>query len=93
MLSHEENELLSRVGAGTPMGDLMRQYWLPGALSRELPTPDSDPRRIMLLGVLLFLTIVALYAWMIKRFGVRRSKETDAERERALEDYRTTLQR
>ena len=46
-----------------------------------------------LLGVLLFLTIVALYAWMIKRFGVRRSKETDAERERALEDYRTTLRR
>jgi phenylpropionate dioxygenase-like ring-hydroxylating dioxygenase large terminal subunit len=50
MLTREENELLCRVGAGTPMGDLMRQYWLPGALSRELPRPDSDPRRIMLLG-------------------------------------------
>jgi phenylpropionate dioxygenase-like ring-hydroxylating dioxygenase large terminal subunit len=50
MLSREENELLSRVGAGTPMGELMRQYWLPGLLSRELPQPDSDPRRIMLLG-------------------------------------------
>ena len=50
MLSREENELLCRVGAGTPMGDLMREYWLPGALSRELPGPDSDPRRIMLLG-------------------------------------------
>src|ERR1700716_1999077 len=50
MLSREENELLCRVCAGTPMGDLMRQYWLPGALSRELPGPDSDPRRIMLLG-------------------------------------------
>jgi phenylpropionate dioxygenase-like ring-hydroxylating dioxygenase large terminal subunit len=50
MLSTEENELLCRVGPGTPMGELMRQYWLPGLLSRELPTPDSDPRRIMLLG-------------------------------------------
>src|SRR6202035_1960833 len=50
MLSHTENELLSRVGAGTPMGELMRQYWLPSLLSSELPGPDSDPRRIMLLG-------------------------------------------
>jgi len=50
MLTREENELLCRVGAGTPMGELMRQYWLPGLLSRELPGPDSDPRRIMLLG-------------------------------------------
>src|SRR5207248_2695439 len=45
-----ENELLSRVGAGTPMGELMRQYWLPGLLSREVPAPDCDPRRVRLLG-------------------------------------------
>jgi phenylpropionate dioxygenase-like ring-hydroxylating dioxygenase large terminal subunit len=32
------------------MGDLMRQYWLPAMLSRELPQPDSDPVRVMLLG-------------------------------------------
>jgi len=50
MLTREENELLCRVGPGTPMGDLMRQYWLPGVLSSELPGPDSDPRRIKLLG-------------------------------------------
>jgi phthalate 4,5-dioxygenase oxygenase subunit len=50
MLSREENELLCRVGAGTPMGELMRQYWLPGLLSREVPQPDGDPRRIVLLG-------------------------------------------
>src|SRR5579864_5012839 len=50
MLSTEENELLCRVGPGTPMGELMRQYWVPGLLSRELPEADGDPRRIMLLG-------------------------------------------
>src|SRR5215470_16595834 len=50
MLSREENELVSQVGAGTPMGELMRQYWLPAALSSELPTPDSDPVRVLLLG-------------------------------------------
>jgi hypothetical protein len=48
MLTRQENELLCRVGTGTPMGDLMRQYWLPGILSKELPTPDSKPRRIIL---------------------------------------------
>ena len=32
------------------MGNLMRQYWLPALLSSELPGPDSDPVRVMLLG-------------------------------------------
>src|SRR5437762_689955 len=50
MLTREENELVSRVGPGTPMGDLMRRYWLPALLSRELPAPDSDPVRVLLLG-------------------------------------------
>jgi len=50
MLSREDNELLCRVGPGTPMGDVMRQYWLPGALSSELPGADSDPLRVRLLG-------------------------------------------
>ncbi|MGH2519771.1 MAG: Rieske 2Fe-2S domain-containing protein, partial [Chloroflexota bacterium] len=50
MLSKEDNELLCRVGPGTPMGEVMRQYWLPGALSTELPAPDCDPLRLRLLG-------------------------------------------
>ena len=50
MLTKEDNELLSRVGPGTPMGELMRQYWLPAMLSEELPAPDCPPVRIRLLG-------------------------------------------
>jgi phthalate 4,5-dioxygenase oxygenase subunit len=50
MLSREENELIARVGPGTPMGNLMRQYWLPAMVSSELPTPDCDPVRLKLLG-------------------------------------------
>ena len=50
MLSREENELLTRVGPGTPMGDLMRQYWQPALLSSELPEPDGPPVRVRLLG-------------------------------------------
>ena len=40
MLSREENELVTRIGAGTPMGATMRRYWLPALLAWELPEPD-----------------------------------------------------
>jgi phthalate 4,5-dioxygenase len=33
MITHEENEILTRVGPGTPMGELMRRYWIPAFLS------------------------------------------------------------
>jgi 5,5'-dehydrodivanillate O-demethylase len=36
MLSIEDNELLTRVGPGTPMGELLRRYWHPIAASGEL---------------------------------------------------------
>jgi nitrite reductase/ring-hydroxylating ferredoxin subunit len=50
MLSAENNELLTRVGPGTPMGNLLRRYWTPACLSAELPVPDSDPLRVRLMG-------------------------------------------
>ncbi|MDE3074889.1 MAG: Rieske 2Fe-2S domain-containing protein [Chloroflexota bacterium] len=50
MLSVEDNELLTRVGPGTPMGKLMRRYWMPALLCAELPEPDSTPVRVRLLG-------------------------------------------
>src|SRR5215207_4623949 len=50
MLSRADNELLTRVGPGSPMGNLLRCFWQPFALAVELPTPDSDPIRVRLLG-------------------------------------------
>jgi len=50
VLTQEENELICRVGPGTPMGNLFREYWLPAMLSEEAPHPDSDPVRILMLG-------------------------------------------
>jgi len=50
MLSKTENELLTRVGAGTPMGGMMRRYWMPALLAEEIPEPDCDPLRLRLLG-------------------------------------------
>ncbi|MBV8720417.1 MAG: Rieske 2Fe-2S domain-containing protein [Chloroflexi bacterium] len=49
MLSREENELITRVGPDTPMGRLMRQFWIPALLSSELPEPDCAPVRVLLL--------------------------------------------
>ena len=49
MLSEEENELLTRVGPGTPMGNAFRRFWQPFLLSGELQV-DAPPRRVRLLG-------------------------------------------
>lgn len=50
MLSKEENELLTRVGPGTPMGRLFRSYWIPVLLAEELPEPDCPPVKVDVLG-------------------------------------------
>lgn len=50
MLSYADNETLTRTGPGTPMGDLIRRYWLPALLSWEMPEPDCPPVRVKLMG-------------------------------------------
>ena len=54
MLSREENELLTRVHPGAPMGRLFRRYWIPALLSensrsrlpsRARATSRRGPRR------------------------------------------------
>ena len=50
MLAREENERVTRVGRGTPMGEAMRRYWIPALLAWELPEPDCPPVRVKLLG-------------------------------------------
>ena len=46
MLSPADNERLTRVGPGTPMGSLFRRYWLPALLSEEVPKRDGAPKRV-----------------------------------------------
>jgi len=50
MLSVEENKVLTRTGPGTPMGNLMRRYWIPALESSDLPKPDCPPVRVRLLS-------------------------------------------
>lgn len=49
MLKPEMNELLTRTGPKTPMGQALRRYWLPAALSAELPQPDGPPVRLRIM--------------------------------------------
>ena len=50
MLKAEDNEILTRVGPGTLMGELLRRYWTPACLTAEIPEPGGAPARVRLLG-------------------------------------------
>jgi phenylpropionate dioxygenase-like ring-hydroxylating dioxygenase large terminal subunit len=50
MLSKEDNELLINTDKGTPMGELFRRFWIPVALSEELPGPDCVPVKLRILN-------------------------------------------
>jgi 5,5'-dehydrodivanillate O-demethylase len=63
MLSAEKNQLLTRVGPGTPMGDLLRRYWQPIAGASEFDTVPIKPVR-------LFGEDLVLYKDRAGRFGL-----------------------
>ncbi len=48
MLSKEDNALLTQVGPGTPMGELLRRYWMPIAAVEELE--ESPVKQVRLMG-------------------------------------------
>jgi 5,5'-dehydrodivanillate O-demethylase oxygenase subunit len=49
MLSQEENEILTRVGPGTPGGELLRRYWYPISVVGEV-TEEKPTKFVRLLG-------------------------------------------
>lgn len=54
MLTKEENEMLTRVGPGTPAGELLRRYWFPVGVAHEL-TPENPTQVVRILGETLVL--------------------------------------
>jgi hypothetical protein len=50
MLRAEDNKFLTESGPGTGMGELLRRFWLPVLLAKELPEPDGTPKKIVVLG-------------------------------------------
>lgn len=49
-MNQEMAEILIRTGAGTPMGNLMRRYWVPVVQSSEIEAPDGPQVRVQIMG-------------------------------------------
>jgi 5,5'-dehydrodivanillate O-demethylase len=58
-MRQSENEMLTRVGAGTPAGELLRRYWHPVAMAGEL-TEEKPIKAVKLLGEKLVVFRLAL---------------------------------
>src|SRR5438874_2273804 len=54
MLTKEQNDQITRVGPGTPMGELMRRYWHPIAASVELDENPVKKVRLMCEDLVLY---------------------------------------
>ncbi len=54
MLSEAENQALMQVGPGTPMGDLLRHYWMPIAAVAELDDNPIKQVRLMAEDLVLY---------------------------------------
>ena len=85
MLTEAENELLTRVGPGTKMGEMLREFWTLALRSAALEA-DGAPRRVRLLGQ----NFVAFRA-TDGRVGVLRTRRarTAAPRSRSRATRRT----
>lgn len=72
MLKREENEKLTRTGAGTPMGRILRDYWQPAALVSEIDG-QRPAKAIRLLGEDLVLFRRGTGGWaLVSRFCAHR---------------------
>ena len=49
-MNRTDNELLTRTGTGSPMGELLRRFWMPALLSEELSERDGPPKKIKIMG-------------------------------------------
>ncbi|MEE8519170.1 MAG: aromatic ring-hydroxylating dioxygenase subunit alpha [Dehalococcoidia bacterium] len=73
MLTREENDLLGRVGPGTPMGELMRRYWQPVAAVAELDDHPTKPVRLMGEDLVLYKDKSGTYGLLERHCAHRRA--------------------
>ena len=73
MLSAEDNDALTRVGRGTPMGELMRRYWQPIAAVAELDERPTKAVRLMGEDLVLFRDTAGRYGLLDRHCPHRRA--------------------
>ena len=71
MLSIENNELITKVSPGTPMGELMRRYWHPVAATQELQERPTKSVRLLGEDLVLYRDKSGTYG-LIERFCPHR---------------------
>jgi 5,5'-dehydrodivanillate O-demethylase len=73
MLSREQNELFTRVGAGTPMGNLLRRYWMPVAAVAEFENVAVKPLRLMGEDLVLYRDLDGTFGLVDRHCAHRRA--------------------
>jgi 5,5'-dehydrodivanillate O-demethylase len=73
MLSQQDNEKLVRVGPGTPMGELLRRYWMPIGALTEFDETSVKPIRLLGEDLTLYKDLAGVYGLIDRRCGHRRA--------------------
>ncbi|WP_322012406.1 aromatic ring-hydroxylating dioxygenase subunit alpha [Paraburkholderia sp. J12] len=73
MLSAEKNRLLTEVGSGTPMGELLRRYWMPIAGVSEFDSLSIKPVRLMGEDLVLYKDLSGQFGLVDRRCPHRRA--------------------
>ena len=73
MLEEAKNERLTRVGPGTPMGELMRRYWMPIAGASEFDRTPIKALRLMGEDLVLYRDLAGTYGLVDRHCPHRRA--------------------
>jgi 5,5'-dehydrodivanillate O-demethylase oxygenase subunit len=73
MLDKARNELFTRVGPGTPMGALLRRYWMPIAAASEFDNVSIKPVRLLGEDLTLYRDLNGTYGLVDRRCAHRRA--------------------
>jgi 5,5'-dehydrodivanillate O-demethylase len=73
MLSDSDNKKLTQVSAGTPMGELMRRYWMPIAAVDEFSSITLKPIRLMGEDLVLYRDRAGTYGLLDRHCAHRRA--------------------
>ena len=73
MLSKEKNDLLTQVGPGKPMGELLRRYWHPIAGVSEFDARKTKPVRLMGEDLVLYKDLSGTFGLIARQCPHRRA--------------------
>ena len=73
MLSEEKNRLLTQVGPGTPMGELLRRYWHPFAGASELEKQSTKAVRLLGEDLVLYKDLSGNFGLLDRQCAHRRA--------------------